>query len=128
VAVFAWLKWWGESSEASPPTQIGQPPKAGQPPKEDPQARHLRKTMEFAKAQHQALKKSQREQDTWDRQFGESQADELSHLSGEEFEEFLAGLFRGLGYAAELTATTGDYGADLILSKERQRIAGRVEM
>jgi len=123
VVVFAWLKWWGKSSEASPPTQIGQPPKAGQPPKEDPQARHLRKTIEFAKAQHQTLKKIQREQDIWQRQFGESQADKLDHLSGAEFEEFLAGLLRGLGYAVELTATTGDYGADLILTKDRQRIA-----
>jgi restriction system protein len=40
-----------------------------------------------------------------------------------EFEEFLAGLFRAQGYAAELTPTSGDYGADLILSKEGQRIA-----
>ena len=30
---------------------------------------------------------------------------------------------RGQGYAVELTATTGDYGADLILTKDRQRIA-----
>lgn len=40
-----------------------------------------------------------------------------------EFEEYLAGLFRAQGYAAELTPTSGDYGADLILSKDGQRIA-----
>ena len=40
-----------------------------------------------------------------------------------EFEEFLAGLFRAQGYTAELTSTTGDYGADLILSKDGRCIA-----
>jgi len=90
VVVFAWLKWWGKSGEAFPPTQIGQTPKTEQPPMEDPQALHLRKTMEFAKAQHQTLKQNQWEQDTRHRQFGESQADKQNRLSVAGFEEFLA--------------------------------------
>ncbi|WP_293360538.1 MULTISPECIES: restriction endonuclease [unclassified Microcoleus] len=38
-------------------------------------------------------------------------------MTGEEFEEFLACCFRNLGYAVEMTPKTGDFGADLILSK-----------
>ena len=79
--------------------------------------------MQFAKAQHENLSQKQREQATWQKQFGAAKAKELDQLSGTEFEEFLAGLFRAQGYAAEFTAVTGDYGADLILSKDGRRIA-----
>jgi HJR/Mrr/RecB family endonuclease len=47
----------------------------------------------------------------------------LNQLSGAEFENYLAGLFRQLGYQVELTPTTGDYGADLLLSKQDERVA-----
>ncbi|OGT04010.1 MAG: restriction endonuclease [Gallionellales bacterium RBG_16_57_15] len=79
--------------------------------------------MQFAKDQHRVLSKKQREQNAWQQQFGAAKAAELDQLSGVEFEGFLAGLFRAQGYSAEHTPTTGDYGADLILSKDGQRIA-----
>ncbi|MBK8569438.1 MAG: restriction endonuclease [Nitrosomonadales bacterium] len=94
-----------------------------QPSKEDREAQHMRNTLQFAKDQHRMLSKKQREQDAWQRQFGAAKAAELDQLTGVEFEEFLAGLFRAQGYAAELTPTSGDYGADLILSKDGRRIA-----
>jgi len=97
------------------------------PSKEDKEARHLRNTLQFAQDQHRVLSKKQREQDAWQQRFGAAQAAELDQLSGVEFEEFLAGLFRALGYTAELTPTTGDYGADLILSKDGRRIAVQVK-
>lgn len=96
---------------------------AEQLPKDNPQARHLRNTMDFALIQHKSLSVKQREQDAWQFQFGAAKATELDALSGVEFEEFLAGLFRVQGYATELTPVTGDYGADLILIKDGQRIA-----
>lgn len=102
----------------TPPAQPSEPPT-----KEDREARHLNNTLQFAKDQHRVLSKKQREQDAWQRQFGAAQAAELDSLSGVEFEEFLAGLFRAQGYAAELTPTSGDYGADLILNKDGRRIA-----
>jgi HJR/Mrr/RecB family endonuclease/uncharacterized protein (DUF697 family) len=43
--------------------------------------------------------------------------DRVDRMTGEEFEEFLACCFRNLGYAVEMTPKTGDFGADLILSK-----------
>ena len=122
VLIFAAILWmvWRSFSQgkSTPPAQVSAPPL-----KEDKQARHLRSTLQFAKDQHRVLSKRQNEQVAWQRRFGAAKAAELDQLSGVEFEEFLAGLFRDQGYAAELTPTSGDYGADLILSKDGRRIA-----
>ena len=117
-AGIAWMVWRAFTKRPAPPAPTSEPPS-----KEDKAARHLSNTLQFAKDQHRVLSKKQREQDDWQRQFGSAQAAELDQLSGLEFEKFLAGLFRAQGYAAELTPTSGDYGADLILSKGGQRIA-----
>lgn len=47
---------------------------------------------------------------------------EIDKMSGAEFENYLGQLFRILGYRVEVTQTSGDYGADLILTKEGNRI------
>lgn len=120
-AGIAWLVWRAFAAKSTPPARQGETP--SQESKEDKEARYLSNTLQFAKDQHRVLSKKQREQDAWQRRFGAAQAAELDQLSGVEFEEFLAGLFRAQGYAAELTPTTGDYGADLILSIDGQRIA-----
>ena len=91
--------------------------------KEDSQARHLRNALSFAKTQHKSLNDKRRKHDAWLYQYGKAKVAELDKLSGVEFEEFLAGLFQQSGYVAELTASSGDYGADLILSKVGERIA-----
>lgn len=117
-AGIAWLVWRAFTKKPVPPAPTSVPPS-----KEEKEAHHLRNTLQFAKDQHRVLSKKQREQDAWQQRFGASQAAELDQLSGLEFEEFLAGLFRAQGYAAELTPTSGDYGADLILSKDGRRIA-----
>jgi len=96
---------------------------ASETPKENREAHHLRNALQFAQDQHRVLSKRQREHDAWQQRFETAKAAELDQLSGVEFEEFLAGLFRAQGYAAELTPTSGDYGADLILSKDGRRIA-----
>lgn len=114
IILFAWWTWWRkpESEKPSAPR-----------PQEDPQVRHMRHALAFAKDQHKALVKKHHEQAEWQRRFGAAKARELDQLSGEEFEEYLAGLFREQGYATELTSATGDYGADLILTRGGQRIA-----
>lgn len=43
----------------------------------------------------------------------------IDNLSGEEFEKYLATIFVLLGYKVELTNNSGDYGADLILTKDK---------
>lgn len=42
-------------------------------------------------------------------------------MDGVQFEKLLAAVFSTLGYAVETTPATGDYGADLILTKDGKR-------
>ena len=48
---------------------------------------------------------------------------EVDAMTGEAFEEFLQVLLKARGYKVSLTTTTGDYGADLILSTNDKKIA-----
>ncbi|MNW33527.1 Restriction endonuclease [compost metagenome] len=43
-------------------------------------------------------------------------------MDGHQFEKYLGHLFRAQGYKAEVTQASGDYGADLVLTKNDQRI------
>ena len=111
-----WLRKWILGKKPS------SMPKAA-PTKEDTEKRHLRETLEFTKTQHSSLIKKQQEDITWQKRYGAVQAKELSKLSGIEFEEYLENIFQQKGYEVETTPATGDYGADLILVKNNQRIA-----
>jgi hypothetical protein len=99
------------------------PDKQATTSKQDPQSRYLRDTFTFAKQQHNELRHKQNEHERWQQRYGMLHVDELKKLSGTEFEDYLAELFRSHGYQIETTPVTGDYGADLILDKDRQRIA-----
>ncbi|UHA75255.1 restriction endonuclease [Paenibacillus sp. 481] len=48
--------------------------------------------------------------------------DEIDQMSGRQFEHYLGYLFRALGYSTKVTSASGDYGADLILSKDSRTI------
>lgn len=48
---------------------------------------------------------------------------QIDEMTGEDFEEFLYVLYKGQGYNVELTPKTGDFGADLILTKNNRKIA-----
>ena len=56
------------------------------------------------------------------RKLMESGIDLIDEMSGTVFEELLMEHFKRLGYKAKMTARTGDYGADLILEKEDERV------
>lgn len=47
----------------------------------------------------------------------------IDNMKGEEFEEFLKAHFEKLGYKVKLTPASNDYGADLILEKNDEKIA-----
>lgn len=47
---------------------------------------------------------------------------EIDQMDGVKFEQYLGYLFRSQGYKAEVTQAVGDYGADLVLTKENRRI------
>ncbi|RPF55272.1 restriction endonuclease [Aquisalibacillus elongatus] len=51
-----------------------------------------------------------------------SKISDIDKMSGVQFEYFLKLLFKHQGYKVSETNTTGDYGADLILTKEQQKI------
>lgn len=93
------------------------------PAQQDPQSRYLRDTLNFAKQQRNELHHKQNEHEQWQKHYGSLHVDELKKLSGTEFEEYLAELFKSQGYQVEMTPSTGDYGADLILHKDQQLIA-----
>src|SRR5512135_2228643 len=52
----------------------------------------------------------------------ESGIDKIDTMSGEEFEELLLAHYINFGYTGRTTPKTGDYGADLVLEKDNQRI------
>ncbi|RRJ54017.1 restriction endonuclease [Paenibacillus oralis] len=47
---------------------------------------------------------------------------EIDKMSGGQFEQYLGLLFKGYGYSVSITKLSGDYGADLVLSKGGKRI------
>jgi restriction system protein len=57
------------------------------------------------------------------RRLSRSGIGEVDRMDGTTFEVFLTTLFRRLGYGVEHTGRRGDYGADLVVTKNGQRIA-----
>ncbi|MCD7723714.1 MAG: restriction endonuclease [Clostridiales bacterium] len=47
--------------------------------------------------------------------------DKIDQMTGIEFEKLLKAYYQQLGYKVQLTKTTGDYGADLILLKNGRK-------
>ncbi len=48
-------------------------------------------------------------------------ADKLCSMTGSEFEEFVAQVFRSQGYFVEFTRASGDHGIDLVMHKQGKR-------
>jgi len=57
------------------------------------------------------------------RRLNRSGIGEVDLMDGTTFEHFLTTLFRRLGYGVEHTGRRGDYGADLVVTKDGRRIA-----
>lgn len=57
-----------------------------------------------------------------DRKLKRSGMLQVDQMKGKEFEDYLRVLFLERGYQVQMTPITGDYGADLILSKGGRRI------
>ena len=84
---------------------------------------HLRAALKFTQQQHTELTRAKLEQQAWHREFGETKLADIDGMTGISFENFLAGIFSAQGYTVETTATSGDFGADLILVRGETRIA-----
>jgi len=57
------------------------------------------------------------------RRLSKSGITEIDRMDGRTFEVYLSTLFRRLGYGVEVTQYRGDYGADLVVTKDRHRTA-----
>jgi len=55
------------------------------------------------------------------RRLARSGITDVDRVDGCSFEEYLGLLFRRLGYSAEVTQYSGDYGADLVVSRDGVR-------
>lgn len=120
---FSFKKFFSDEKDAATNQHATYKSSARQETLDQRQARHRQDALSFVKQNHQEIKRQKHKEDAWERSFYEQKAKELSQLSGKEFEIFLAGLFRKLGYRVELTPAIGDYGADLILTKPDEKIA-----
>lgn len=54
--------------------------------------------------------------------FKQSGISEIDQMDGIQFEHFLAALFKHQKYKVEVTAASGDFGADLVVSKDHKKI------
>lgn len=55
----------------------------------------------------------------WEKnRLAKSGINEIDHMDGLTFEKYLEALFEKLGYRVERTQYVGDYGADLVTSKD----------
>lgn len=51
----------------------------------------------------------------------------IDSMTGEMFEELILEHFRKLGYKGRMTPATADYGADLVLENDRERIVAQIK-
>lgn len=47
---------------------------------------------------------------------------EIDQMDGVQFEHYLGHLFKSQGFHTEVTRASGDYGADLVITKDNKRI------
>lgn len=47
---------------------------------------------------------------------------DIDQMTGKQFEEYLSELFSMMGYSSRVTQQAGDYGADIVLTKDNRRI------
>lgn len=52
----------------------------------------------------------------------QSSINEIDKMNGQQFEEYLSSLYQSLGYITEVTKGSGDFGADLILENNGEKI------
>ena len=57
------------------------------------------------------------------RSYLNSHLSKIDKFSGEQFEDYLYYIYKDMGYKVKKTASTGDYGVDLILYNQDEKIA-----
>ncbi|WLR41711.1 restriction endonuclease [Bacillus carboniphilus] len=62
------------------------------------------------------------EQSRYEKKLRNSGIREIGKMNGYQFEYYLAALLKGLGYKVKVTQASNDLGADLIISKDGEKI------
>lgn len=88
-----------------------------------PERKHMREAIKYARTNFYEIQMQNDREKTLREKHASTRVDDLDKLNGEAFEAYLEGLFRVQGYDAKKTPVSGDFGADLILSREGERIA-----
>ena len=131
VVALAGVVWWwvsrsasgggsSEQAEATPKSTATDANKAGSINR---QSAHIASALAHAQREHGRLSAQQQEHQRWQQRFGETSLRQIDALDGVAFEGYLAGLLRERGYVVEITPASGDFGADLILSRNGERTA-----
>lgn len=129
VIALAGFVWWWVSRSAPGAGSSEQPkamPTATDANKAAPinrQSAHIASALAHAQREHGRLSAQQQEHQRWQQRFGETSLRQIDALDGVAFEGYLAGLLRERGYVVEITPAAGDFGADLILSRNGERTA-----
>lgn len=89
----------------------------------DKEQDHIRDAKAFVEQSKRKLDEEKSLRDVWSAKYAHIKVEKIDAMSGEEFEYFLSGLFRQQGYEVEHTPVSRDYGADLILQRDGERIA-----
>lgn len=83
----------------------------------------LQKLQVQAELEAQQVQAMLEEQRIYEESLIRSKVADIDRMNGYEFEEYLEVLFAQLGYVAEKTPASGDYGTDLLLRKDGMTIA-----
>ncbi|MED0958288.1 restriction endonuclease [Bacillus paramycoides] len=86
---------------------------------------------EIKRINHQRMmERYQREEEAralYMRRLSMSDINEIDRMDGYQFETYLVSLFERLGYVSNVTQSSGDFGADLILYAENRKIVVQVK-
>ncbi|PFZ02363.1 endonuclease [Bacillus wiedmannii] len=67
-------------------------------------------------------KKQHKLQKIYMEELRQSSIHEIDRMNGRQFEEYLGVLYQSLGYHSEVTKGSGDFGADLVLKNNNEKI------
>jgi restriction system protein len=88
--------------------------------------RKTEKFLEFVDRHGRKLYGTYSEVEEW-RKIDEAQQNDFLEWHPRDFEKFIADLFRRMGYQADLTPYSRDYGADIVLEKDNRRLIVQIK-
>lgn len=84
--------------------------------------RYMRLKRENEEALQRRKKERERAYKLHMEELRQSGIDEIDQMNGLQFEEYLSSLYQSLGYNTQVTKGSGDFGADLILENNDEKI------